>query len=88
LHSTGQLHKGDGGHGIFLQLVDEPTRALNIPAGGDMPDIPFALLLRSQAAGDAQALVARGRRIRTLNLGRNALEGVRGLSGTFAERDR
>ncbi len=32
LHSTGQLHKGDGGRGLFVQLTSEPDEDLAIPA--------------------------------------------------------
>ena len=31
LHSTGQLHKGDGGAGLFVQLTSEPREDLAIP---------------------------------------------------------
>jgi hypothetical protein len=34
LHSTGQLHKGDGGRGLFLVLVDEPRVDLDVPEDG------------------------------------------------------
>ena len=31
LHSTGQLHKGDGGAGLFIQFTDRPGRDAAIP---------------------------------------------------------
>ena len=31
LHSTGQLHKGDGNKGVFLQITHEPSYDLPIP---------------------------------------------------------
>ncbi|MFA6111113.1 MAG: hypothetical protein WDA75_20340, partial [Candidatus Latescibacterota bacterium] len=31
LHSTGQLHKGDAGHGLFLQLTADPSEDAPIP---------------------------------------------------------
>jgi len=31
LHSTGQMHKGDGGRGLFVQLVSEPRSDVPIP---------------------------------------------------------
>ena len=46
LHSTGQLHKGDGGRGLFLQLVSEPEQDVEIPdpsaegGGGAADDEP------------------------------------------------
>jgi transaldolase/glucose-6-phosphate isomerase len=65
LHSTGQLHKGDAGRGLFLQLVDAPETDVEIP--GDIePSIGFRALVHAQAAGDARALADRGRRVSVL----------------------
>jgi hypothetical protein len=71
LHSTGQLHKGDSGRGLFIELVDEADDDLQIPDGAGRP-VSFGLLLRAQAFGDAQALAARGRRVLVSNLGHDA----------------
>ena len=76
LHSTGQLHKGDSGRGLFIELVDEADDDLQIPDGTGRP-VSFGLLLRAQAFGDAQALAARGRRVLVSNLGRNAPKTLR-----------
>jgi glucose-6-phosphate isomerase len=57
LHSTGQLHKGGPACGHFLQLATVPTRDVAIPGR----EYGFARLITAQAAGDAQALRARGR---------------------------
>jgi glucose-6-phosphate isomerase/transaldolase/glucose-6-phosphate isomerase len=58
LHSTGQLHKGGGEGGVFLQMVleEEPL---------PIPDRPYGFreLLRAQADGDLAAIRAAGRRI-------------------------
>jgi glucose-6-phosphate isomerase len=66
LHSTGQLHKGDGGHGVFLQLVTPPP-ASDVPipdsADSDASHITFGVLKVAQALGDRQALLDRGRRV-------------------------
>lgn len=67
LHSTGQLHKGGPNTGLFLQIVDEPTDDLPIPATAHT----FSQLLRAQANGDYRALVERGRRILRVNVGRD-----------------
>ncbi|HSM37217.1 MAG TPA: hypothetical protein VK837_12525 [Longimicrobiales bacterium] len=45
LHSTGQLHKGDAGRGLFVQLVSEPEHDIAIPdaiedGGGGAADEP------------------------------------------------
>ncbi len=62
LHSTGQLHKGDGNRGLFLQLLGELEKDLPLPGA----DYGFADLITAQAHGDCQALVAAGRRILSL----------------------
>ncbi len=66
LHSTGQLHKGDGGHGVFLQLVTAPpTPDLPIPdtADADTSHITFGVIKVASALGDRQALLDGGRRV-------------------------
>ncbi len=66
LHSTGQLHKGDGGHGVFLQMVT-PAPATDVPipdsADSDASHMTFGVLKVAQALGDRQALLDRGRRV-------------------------
>jgi len=57
LHSTGQLHKGGPGSGLFLQIVDDPPH-LEIPGR----EYGFRRLIRAQALGDFEALQERGRR--------------------------
>jgi transaldolase/glucose-6-phosphate isomerase len=70
LHSTGQLHKGDAGNGIFLQIIDETGEAINIPdnAGSNKSSISFGVLVRAQALGDRKALLDNNRFIVTLLL--------------------
>jgi transaldolase / glucose-6-phosphate isomerase len=72
LHSTGQLHKGDSGKGVFLQFTcDEPYNP-------DVPDnleskkssISFGALTMAEALGDRGALQEKGRPILRLHLGR------------------
>ena len=77
LHSTGQLHKGGVGGGLFLQIVDAPTPDLAIPE----TDFTFGELIEGQAAGDFQALAARGRRVLRVRLGDDPLEGVEKVLG-------
>ncbi|UCF41111.1 MAG: glucose-6-phosphate isomerase [Gemmatimonadota bacterium] len=57
LHSTGQLHKGGPPTGHFVQLVGDA--AVDRPVPGE--DYSFGELLRAQALGDYEALVARKR---------------------------
>jgi glucose-6-phosphate isomerase len=82
LHSTGQLHKGGSGRGLFIELVDEPANDLQIPDDAG-PPMSFGLLLRAQAFGDAQALAARGRRVLVTDLGHDALTMLREAAAAF-----
>jgi transaldolase / glucose-6-phosphate isomerase len=65
LHSTGQLHKGDGGHGVFLQVVTRPATVVPIPdtADSNASGMTFGVLKEAQALGDRQALLNVGRRV-------------------------
>jgi glucose-6-phosphate isomerase len=59
LHSTGQLHKGDGNNGLFIQLTHTPATDVEIPG----EKYSFATLLAAQAQGDYNALRQNGRRL-------------------------
>ncbi len=65
LHSTGQLHKGDAGHGLFIQFTTDDRRDAPIPeeAGSSDSSITFGVLKAAQAIGDRQALLDRGRKV-------------------------
>jgi len=65
LHSTGQLHKGDAGRGLFIQFTAEDLTDLPIPdqAGAEASSISFGVLKDAQAFGDAQALKDAGRQV-------------------------
>ncbi|MCP4359272.1 MAG: bifunctional transaldolase/phosoglucose isomerase [Chloroflexi bacterium] len=82
LHSTGQLHKGDKGNGLFIQLVSEPLHDLPIPdtAGLNKTSLTFGALEKAQAIGDAHALQDARRRLILFNLGTEAVSGLRQLS--------
>ena len=76
LHSTGQLHKGGGDNGVFLQLT-----------GGAHQDVPipnekfgFGVLARAQAIGDFQSLASRGRRAVSIDLGEDVDAGLEQLA--------
>jgi transaldolase/glucose-6-phosphate isomerase len=71
LHSTGQLHKGGRGDGVFLVVVGDDPHDLSIPGRGH----GFSRLKRSQAAGDVVALRAAGRRVAVIDLDDPALGG-------------
>jgi glucose-6-phosphate isomerase len=70
LHSTGQLHKGDGGRGLFIQFISESARDAPIPDRADASDssVSFAVLKKAQALGDRQALLDGGRQVITFQL--------------------
>lgn len=70
LHSTGQLHKGDGGNGHFIQLVSETMSDVPIPdcAAGSDSSLSFGVLIMAQAVGDRQALESRQRSVITLSI--------------------
>ena len=79
LHSTGQLHKGGPNSGVFLQFVDDPGADLVVPEAG----FTFGELLAAQAAGDAAALVERGRRLLRVQLGRDPVQALKDLAKGF-----
>ncbi|MFO7767463.1 MAG: glucose-6-phosphate isomerase [bacterium] len=70
LHSTGQLHKGDGGEGLFIQITAEHRRDVPIPdeAGSAASRVGFGALIDSQALGDRRALHEAGRQVIRLHL--------------------
>jgi glucose-6-phosphate isomerase len=65
LHSTGQLHKGDSGKGLFIQLVSSQEDDLLIPdqAGKNESRLGFGMLKNAQAEGDARALMDENRSV-------------------------
>ena len=75
LHSTGQLHKGGAANGVFLQIVDTPGPDTAVPEAG----FTFGELIEGQAAGDYQALEARGRRVLRVRLHHDPADGVRAV---------
>jgi hypothetical protein len=81
LHSTGQLHKGDAGNGLFLQLTCDNEADLRIPdeAGSPGSSTSFSILKASQATGDRRALLRKGRRLLHFHLGTDAAGDLRKL---------
>ncbi len=59
LHSTGQLHKGDGNNGLFVQFTSEINDDLQVPEKG----YSFGTLITAQAQGDMKALENSGRKV-------------------------
>lgn len=71
LHSTGQLHKGDAGKGLFIQFLSHAVQDVIIPneAGQSGGGLTFGTLKTAQALGDQQALLEAGRKVIQFNLG-------------------
>ena len=63
-HSTGQFHKGGPNKGLFIQVVYDVEKDMEIPTQG----LTFGTLLRAQALGDYEALIAAGRRVLRIHL--------------------
>jgi transaldolase/glucose-6-phosphate isomerase len=76
LHSTGQLHKGGGGNGVFLQLTGGPGTDLELPG----EKFTFGVLARAQAIGDFQSLASRNRRALSIDLGKDIEAGLEQLA--------
>jgi transaldolase/glucose-6-phosphate isomerase len=72
LHSTGQLHKGDAGRGLFFQFTSSHPFDLAVPESArdnGRSTYTFGVLIDAQARGDLQALRDAGRRIVRIHLG-------------------
>ena len=81
LHSTGQLHKGDAGDGLFIQFTSDAVEDVPIPDEAGSPDssMSFGVLKTAQALGDAQALLDAGRRVIRFDLDSNVVAGIKRL---------
>ena len=79
LHSTGQLHKGGPGSGLYLQLTMDLYQEPPIPG----QQYGFDVLATAQAIGDYQALSNLGRRLVAVNLGDDVISGLRRLLDEF-----
>jgi len=64
LHSTGQLHKGGPGTGLFLQVTTGHKKDLPIPG----EPYTFGVLADAQALGDLQTLQSLGQRVIRIHL--------------------
>ena len=84
LHSTGQLHKGDAGNGLFIQFTadDSQDRAIPDEAGSPESSMSFGVLKMAQALGDKQALLDAGRRVIRFHLGDDVVGGLNLLAGS------
>lgn len=78
LHSTGQLHKGDAGNGLFVQITHHVDEDAPIPDEPGKPDssLGFGVLELAQALGDRQALVDKGRKVLRFHLNEDIQVGL------------
>jgi transaldolase/glucose-6-phosphate isomerase len=85
LHSTGQLHKGDEGNGLFIQFTSDDRVDIPIPeeAGYDGSALTFGVLKTAQAMGDQQALLNGGRRVLHFHLGEDAPSQLKVLTNSI-----
>jgi transaldolase/glucose-6-phosphate isomerase len=74
LHSTGQLHKGDAGNGLFVQFTGDDRIDIQIPdkVGSNGSALTFGVLKKAQALGDQRALLNGGRKVIQFHLGQDA----------------
>jgi glucose-6-phosphate isomerase len=81
LHSTGQLHKGDKGNGLFIQLTADHGRDVSVPDSptASSSSLTFGIIEHAQARGDFEALKEKSRRILRIRLRENILSGLRFL---------
>jgi transaldolase/glucose-6-phosphate isomerase len=84
LHSTGQLHKGGPAAVTVLQLTADDPVDVPVPGAG----YSFGALKAAQAAGDYEALTARGRAVVRVHLERNVDRGLERLLAIVSRRPR
>jgi transaldolase / glucose-6-phosphate isomerase len=90
LHSTGQLHKGDSGLGLFVQFTSNTAPANDLPipdeAGDPKSSMTFGILEMAEALGDRKTLEEGGRSVIHIDLGNNIDAGLKYLRDSiFAE---
>lgn len=85
LHSTGQLHKGDGGRGQFVQITGGHDEDVPIPdqPGSEASSVSFGVLKTAQALGDRQALLDAGRRVLRIHFDTGSSERIEELARAF-----
>ena len=76
LHSTGQLHKGDGNKGLFIVITTEAGNDLDVPGQG----YSFGTLIAAQGQGDLKALINCGRKTLHLHIKGNIPQAFERLS--------
>ena len=87
LHSTGQLHKGDCGNGVFIQITSDPVIDLMIPDEMDAPgaSVSFGILKLAAALGDQDVLRKAGRPVLHIHLGKDVYSGLKQIALSLAK---
>jgi len=75
LHSTGQLHKGGPDKGLFVQIVSDDSKDIEIPG----QPYSFGILKQAQATGDYQSLIQHKKKVLKINLGSDVTKGLEEL---------
>ncbi|MGB1289331.1 MAG: hypothetical protein ACPG7F_22535, partial [Aggregatilineales bacterium] len=85
LHSTGQLHKGDAGNGLFVQFMADMPQDADIPdaAGDDASGMRFGTLKIAQSLGDRQALLDEDRHMLRIDLGTDIVAALKKLEAAL-----
>lgn len=88
LHSAGQLHKGDAGQGLFIQLTSDDPRDIAIPErpGASGSTLTFGAFKSAQAIGDRQALISLNRKVIRLHLKKNIIANIEALAHALRKR--
>jgi transaldolase / glucose-6-phosphate isomerase len=78
LHSTGQFHKGGTNRGFFIEIISEGMAEVPLPGRS----YGFSDFILAQALGDYESLVAQGRKVLRIDIGKNRRKGMLTLSNT------
>lgn len=86
LHSTGQLHKGDSGDGLFFQIVSENSNDVPIPddMGSAESGLSFGILKTAQATGDFRSLDEKGRTVVCIRVASDGGTDIQKVARLFA----
>ncbi|MDA4118712.1 MAG: glucose-6-phosphate isomerase, partial [Thaumarchaeota archaeon] len=87
LHSTGQLHKGDAGRGLFVQITSDDRNDVPVPneLGSSRSSMSFDVLKEAEALGDREALMYAGRKVIRFHFKRSIEDALYRLTGELRE---
>jgi len=87
LHSTGQLHKGDSGNGIFVQFFNKSVVDIEVPnnPGSESSSYTFGTLITAQLLGDRKALLDNNRKVVTIYIKNDIGKSINKLAGELEQ---